>query len=544
MKKIILAITYAFCVISIFFIGAAMFFIAETKDAVFDDKKLKRSYSHCEIYAADGAALDETQSDVYVTIDTLPENVKKSFIAIEDKRFYEHNGVDPRSVLRALKNNLLSSSVKEGGSTISQQLIKNVFLSSEKTISRKLKEIKLTYILENKYTKDEILELYLNNVYFGEGAYGIYEASEKYFGITPDKLDLCQSALLAALVKAPSFYDPYVNMDAAKSRRDLVIDKMAEQNYIAEDDVKELKKSDIILNNTKNYDRGVTVGIMKEAKGLLGLNAAADLDGYKIYTSIDRELCSAIPTPKDYGIDTNYTILVSDNKAKRLIAASYNVTDLKRCPASSAKPWLIYAPAIEERAITEATKIDDSKTDFNGYTPSDFGEKYYGFISAKECLAKSLNVPAVKIATCIGLDKISEYAKKMNITYDNDDLSVAIGNLAGGITVNQLLDAYTVFSNDGFFYHSSPIEKIVDKNGYTVYKRKEKERKVFSDGTAFIINDMLKETVKSGTAKKLSSLGYEICAKTGTNGDKNGNTDAYCVAYTPEYTVVVWLGNN
>ena len=234
--------------------------------------------------------------------------------------------------------------------------------------------------------------------------------------------------------------------------------------------------------------------------------------------------------------------MVTDNKTSQIKAYYSSVGEIKRNPASTAKPWLIYAPAIEENLISEATKILDEKTSFNGYSPENYGNKYYGYVSAKDALIKSLNVPAVKLGSMLGLEKIKEYAKSLGVDYTNDDLSVSLGNLSGGITLQQLSDAYSAFSNNGYLKNSYFISKIQNSKSKTVYENNQVSKRVFSDSTTFLINDALKACAKYGTADKLKDLKFEVCAKTGTNGNENGNQDAYCVAYTTNHTVVVWMG--
>ena len=283
--------------------------------------------------------------------------------------------------------------------------------------------------------------------------------------------------------------------------------------------------------------------IVNEALELLNLTSSSDLNGYKIYTDIKKDLQNRIPTAQDYSLNNDYTTLIVNNATGKIIGYRSSVGQLKRCPASSAKPWLIYAPAIENNLICEATKLLDEKTNFGGYSPSNYGDKYYGYVSAKFALAKSLNIPSVKLAETLGSATIRSYAKKLGIEYSNDDLSVGLGNLSGGITLSQLVSAYSPFSNNGNFKKIGFITEIISSDGKKVWSDNNILEKVFSPATSYIINDMLYETAKKGTAKKLSELNFKVCAKTGTNGDKNGNTDAYCVAYTPEYTVATWFGN-
>ncbi len=544
MKKLLTAVAFITALIIAAFISCCFYYIAITSSVKFDESKLSGAAQSCAVFDGDGERVDFGSYSEYVEIKNIPENLKNSFIAIEDKRFYTHNGVDYRSMLRATKNNFFSGKIKEGASTISQQLVKNAFLSGEKTVNRKLCEIKLARQLEKRYSKNEILEMYLNKIYFGNGAYGVAAAAKTYFGKTTEELTLSECATLAAVVKAPASYDPYSYADKCKNRRNLVLKEAFSQGYINESEYEDAVKRDLTLK-TQNSSRenAFAAEAINRAMEILRLSSADDLNGFRIYTSVKKSALECISSASDYSLNSNYACVITDNKSGKIIAYKSDIGALKRCPASSAKPWLIYAPALQEKIITEATKILDEKTDFGGYSPSNYGDKYYGFINVKDALCKSLNVPAVKIAESLGSEKIRYYAKKSGVEYTNDDLSVALGNLSGGITIFQLASAYSSFSRGGDYTDYSLIDKIVSPKGKVIYEAKETYEKVFSRGTCDVINDMLYETAKSGTAKKLNTLPFAVCAKTGTGGNKNGNTDAYCVAYTPDYTVVVWLGN-
>ena len=544
-RKIFKVTLLFFLILTVLASAAVFWFLSVTKDVKFDESKLASKNATPFVMYDDGTEIVGDDNLDYVNIAGIPKYVKDAFISIEDRRFYSHGGIDVKSFFRAIKNNILSFSAKEGASTISQQLVKNTFLSSEKTVERKMKELKLTLELERRYSKDKILEMYLNTVYFGEGAYGINKAAKTYFGKDVGELDECEGATLAGLVKAPSYYDPKVNPDECLKRRNIVLLKMESENYLDHKTSQKLREYPINLTNSNNeirlselYDM-----ITDEATKVLKLSSALQLKGCKIYTSVNKALSEKLSVASDYGLDTNFSSIVVDNESARIIGVSTDVGNIRRCPASAAKPWLIYAPAIEEKIITEATKILDEKTNFNGYIPSNYGDKYYGFTSVKECLSKSLNVPSVKIAEMVGLDKIKLYAEKLNISYENNDLSVAIGNLSGGITLSELLGAYVPFSCGGFYKAPTLIDKIIDENGKTIYKKNDKKIKYISEETAYIIDDMLKEGAKNGTAKLLSKLNFEVYGKTGTNGNKSGNTDAYCIAFTKKYSVGVWLGN-
>lgn len=544
--KILLKILSAIFALAVFAAaGAVIWYFAVTADTKFDETKLVKKTSACEVFDSDNKKIEEKTDYDYVSLEKIPEITRKAFIAVEDKRFYSHNGLDYIGIFRAAVKNVFSGKLKQGGSTISQQLVKNLFLTGDKTIERKFKEIKLTEILEKRYSKDEILELYLNSVYFGKGIKGISEAAKRYFQKDVEELTLGESALLAGIIKSPAKYNPVDNFDNSVKRKNLILKIMASEKIISQKEYENSKNSDIIINFKTNYDtRSELLSYIKaEAMDRLGLEKEEDLNGYKIYSSVNKKSLSYVGSPKDYSLSCDYTAMIVDIEKKKITSFSSSSGDLKRCPASTAKPWLVYAPAIEEKLITVATKIKDEKISYGGYSPANPDGKFHGYVNAKEALSKSYNIPAVKIADSLGMKKIKEYAKKMNVEFSNDDLSVSLGNLSGGITLTKLVSCYSPFVNGGNYNEYGIIDKIVSPKNKVVYEgNAAKEEKVFSDSTAFLVNDILKESVKSGTAKRLN-FPFEICAKTGTNGSKKGNIDAYCVAYTTGHIVAVWLGN-
>ena len=524
-----------------------MYYQVVTADVYPDESKLETINPVCLIYDADGHIVTNSKSTSFEHEENIPDKLKYAFIAIEDKRFYSHNGIDPKAILRAVKNNVKNGGIKEGASTITQQLVKNVYLSGEKTLNRKLKEIKLASIIEKKYTKDEILELYLNKIYFGEGAYGIKKAAEIYFGKECKNLTLEECATLAAIVKAPTFYDPFIHPDTCLDRRNLVLKEMLKQKEISETEYSAAKSKPITLtekirDDTKNF----TDEIIAEALKIIKSDSASDLSGYKIYCGISSDYQSVIPAPTLPDEVKDYSVLITENISGQIVGYRSTTGMIKRVPASAAKPWLVYAPAIEENLISEATKILDEKTDFGGYSPSNANKTYAGYVNVKDALSKSLNIPTVKIANALGMDKIKNYAEKLEIEFTNNDLSVALGNLTGGVTLSELSSAYSPFTCDGQYKRSQFISKIISPSGKTIYDRDNEKvpTQVFSPGTCYIINDILRETARNGTAKKLASLPFAVYAKTGTNGTSSGNSDAYCIAYTQDYTVSVWLGNS
>ena len=546
MKRIFKISAFIFLSFATVFSSAALLFFHVTRDAVFDENKFVRPAERTLFFDGEGNKMNSHRDgeSLFVSISDLPPHVKHAFISIEDKRFYSHHGVDYRRIAGAALNNLKKHGFSEGASTISQQLIKNTHLSGEKTIARKLKEIKLTRVLERRFKKDKILETYLNTIYFGEGAYGVERGAQVYFGKSAKDLSVEEAAVLAAVIKAPAYYSPRVDPESAKKRRNLVLRCMSEQGYIDEKTYASAKNADIIVDFEKTDHSAPYLSFAEsELETILQGTHHGFYEGLSVYTYFDEKcsetlLCELSDTP----VDCDHAAIVCDNRSHGIIAAACTAGLIKRCPASTVKPWLVYAPAIYEKEITEATKILDEKTDFNGFCPSDYGDVYSGYVSAKEALSKSLNVPAVKIANAFGMEKIKSYSGKMNVKA-GDGLGSALGAIDGGMTLKEICDCYSVFSGEGEFTERKFIRKIIAKNGKILYENHPKAIRVFDGGTAYIINDCLKECAQNGTAKKLGSARLPLCAKTGTNGNECGNFDAYTISYSPEFTLGVWLGN-
>ncbi len=534
------------CLIAVLFSAAAVFSHV-TSNARFDPNKLTESSTVLTFYDETQTAIPyaEQKQSIPVKLDDLPPHTANAFIAIEDKRFYSHKGIDYRRIAGAALNNVKSKALSEGASTISQQLIKNTHLSGEKTLKRKLKEIKLTSILERRYSKKEILQAYLNTIYFGEGAYGIERAAQTFFNISATDLSVAQSALLAAVIKAPSAYSPYKNEQKALHRRNTVINCMLSQGYISKVSAENAKAEPIAISDKQQIGTNKTYlyYAKNEVEDILHSRGFDLYDSYQIVTYLDTGASQIINEEiSDQLKNTDYCGILIDNKTHSVKAIVSSCGMFKRSPASTVKPWLIYAPCIDTKTVTSATKICDEPTDFNGYKPTNYGDKYYGYVSVKEALSKSLNIPAVKLADSLGINKIKEYANKMNVSIQ-DGLGVALGSIDEGMTLKEICDCYSVFLNEGSFFDSVFVKKITDSKGKTVYEHKPKSTKVFQEGTAYIINDALKDCAVSGTAKKLSDAGLSLQAKTGTNGNSAGNSDAYCISYSPTDTLGIWLGN-
>lgn len=522
---------------------ASVFFII-TKDAKLDESKLLAVENSVEIYDGKDNLVSEASyigNRKAIRSEDLNDYTINAFISIEDKRFYSHNGLNYLRMGKAFLKNILSRSFKEGASTISQQLVKNTHLTSEKTLKRKLKEIKLTKQLEKKYSKKKIMEMYLNTIYFGHNCFGIANASEYYFGKNPSELTVGESAALAGLIKSPNTYSPFNDSERCLKRRNLVLSKMSEQNYLNNTDYCSALTEALPEKSHTENDNPYLDEALKEVDAM-GDNY--DLYGkIKVYTYLDCKLQKFISNI-DGGISSDLSICIGDNE-KKGIKAYYSTLNeqIRRQPGSTIKPLLVYSPAIEEKLITPATPIKDEKINFNGYSPSNFGNEYKGYISARRALSESVNVPAVKILNSLGINTACKYADKLElpITEKDKSLALALGGMNEGFTLKELVSAYGTFSNSGNFQKYDFVRKI-EKDGKIIYEKKENERKIFSEDTVSLINDILHDATKTGTAKKLKDLPFWIYAKTGTCGNNEKNTDAYTVSYTSSDTVGIWMG--
>ncbi|MBQ8427390.1 MAG: transglycosylase domain-containing protein, partial [Clostridia bacterium] len=525
-------------------IGLFTFYTVITINVKLDKEKLVNMERVVSYYDNNGNKFAEESGGIAVTdISKIPTHVKNAFISIEDKRFYEHNGIDYRGLLRATFNNIKSFSFKEGASTISQQLIKNTHLTNEKTLKRKLSEIKLAKELERNYSKEEILEKYLNTIYFGNGCYGITQASNYYFNKTPEFLDVNEGAILAAMIKAPSHYSPITNMDKCFKRKNLVLLEMKNQGYITDSEYLINSNKEISIKEENNSTNINFLTLARNEYDALIKNCPYKSNNFNVYTSFNPQLQQILDEEKLVnGEYDNSNIIL--NKQCDVVAFQSTCTPLLRQPGSTLKPLLVYAPAIETDTVFSCSPILDEKTDFNGYVPSNYNDNYYGYVSVKESLAKSLNTCAVKILNYVGVDKAKYYLEKTDIKLDESDnsLCLALGATAKGVSLTDLSSSYSVFLNEGNFYSASCINKITADNNEIIYQKKKLARQIFSNETVSILNDMMEYTVTNGTAKKLSYCNIPLYAKTGSVGNKDGNTDAYTISYTSEYILSSWCG--
>ena len=532
----------------ILFIITSMFvaYSVITKGAVLDSSKLKGSGQHVTILDDNGNELTNASLEIQkksVSVNKLQPHTINAFIASEDRKFYKHNGLNYKRMLKALLKNISSHSFKEGASTISQQLIKNTHLSSDKTIKRKLKEIKLTKKLEKRYSKDEILEMYLNTIYFGHNCYGLQSAAEFYFNKKAEELDLSESATIVGLLASPNNYSPFKNPEKSLKRRNIVLKSMYDCGYIDETAYVEAVNTTINTEQKAMQDKyGSYLSAVFDELEEIDFDHYRLTDGCIIKTYLDSEAQSCIES-LDYPCDN--AVIITDNQSGGVKAYKTTINGAKRQPGSTAKPIFVYGPAIEEKYLSPFTKILDEKVNFNGYTPENYDKKYHGYVTVTNSIKNSYNIPAVKTLNAITVNTSEKYLTAMGISLDDDEknLSLALGGMKYGLSIKELADKYSVFPRGGRFVPSRFIKEIVSKDGKVLYKNDFVGSRVFSEGTCSLMNEILIETSKSGTAKKLKEFSFDVATKTGTCGNSDGNTDAYAVSYTSENCFAVWLGD-
>ena len=507
--------------------------------------------------------LHGVQDRTWVSISELQPSTVYAFISAEDARFFEHEGVDVIRIAGAIVADIKAGSYVQGASTISQQLIKLSHLTSEKTISRKAEEAALAYEMERQYSKEDILEMYLNYVYFGGGYYGIEAAAEGYFGVHASDLTLDQSAMLAGILKSPSGYAPHINYAASINRRNNILRLMRDYGYITDDEKKQAsaRRPTILHDKREEYSGYYTDAVTKSAAALMGITVDELIrGGYSIYSAMDSDIqhyCEEMFKNGELfpAEDSEAAIVVLEPSTGMVVAMvggrsytggiSFNrATDIRRQPGSVIKPVIAYAPAFEYLNYTAADMILDEETTFADYTPSNYGNKYYGWVTVREAVTKSLNVPAVKTLSEVGVERAKDFAKRCGIEFDDkdDSLTLALGGFTYGVSPLQIAGAYSCFASGGIYNTPTLIKKITDRNGLTVYEYRQDSRRVMSEANAYILTSMLKSVVTEGTGHRLNTLDIPIAGKTGTVGLANGNRDAWMAGYTPEYTAVVWQG--
>ncbi|WP_411734959.1 PBP1A family penicillin-binding protein [Paenibacillus sp. M2] len=502
--------------------------------------------------------------------DDIPELVKQAFVATEDKRFYDHQGVDIWSIGRAAVKDVMARSMVEGGSTLTQQLAKNMFLSRDKTFFRKATEVSIAMALERKYTKDEILTMYLNRIFFGHQRYGIKAASEFYFGEKDlNKLELWEIATLAAMPKGPSAYNPVSNPNDSKARRGVVLQLMYEQGYITKEEMDKAKAVDYNYKRPEKdqkYQAFIDY-VLREAERVTGKTEDdLNIGGYKIYTTMDAQAQTAMETAftddnlfeaskDDQQVQGSMVIMNHENGSLVALLGGRDyqtkgysrVTQSRRQPGSAFKPIVSYAPALESGNYSANSSLSNAKQCFGNYCPGNL-HGYSSTISMTEAITKSENIPAVWLLDKIGVNTGINFAKSVGIQLTDEDknLAIALGGLSKGTNTLEMAQAYSAFANLGEYRQAYSIKEIKDSAGKTTYKHDNSDTtRVMSEQNAYQLTQMLQNVVNDGTGRS-ARLDRPVAGKTGTVqsgiSGNSANRDVWFVGYTPEWTAAVWMG--
>ncbi len=524
-----------------------------------DVQKLTSLNNGIKVYSASGtdSTLYNTNRSI-VEIETLPKHVIDAFVDVEDKRFYTHNGYDLKRIAKAFFVNMSTNSKTQGASTISQQLIKNALLSNEKTYSRKIKELVLSIKMEKQFSKDEILEMYLNTIYFGSNAYGIENASKTYFNKSANELTVNETCCLAGLIKSPNKYSPKLNYNNSIQRKNIVANLMLQQGDITTQQYNEVLNSELSISTSNNNNQSYEQQAILEACSLLNIsereliNKQYSIITYKDDTLqnetsiINKKILNSTKEVNSLQLDSSSIVL--DNNGHVLVYytnSNYDINNIKRQPASLIKPLAVYLPCLTHNILSPANTILDEPINYSGYIPKNADGKFHGYVSVREALAQSYNIPAVKSLDYVGLNKAKYTLEKLGINISNSDLnlSLALGGMKNGISLLDLTNAYSIIANMGINKGYTFINKILDRNGKVIYSSQDFQEQVVNSDDCFLLTDMLKDTVKYGTAKRLNELNLNIASKTGTAGNANGNTDLYNVTYSTEHTILTWIAN-
>ena len=512
--------------------------------------------------------LHSDQNRLPIDINKVPQNLQNAFIAAEDNRFYEHIGIDPIGIFRAIFANLTNRGIAQGGSTITQQLAKNAFLSQEQTLKRKIQEAMLALEIEHKYSKKEILEMYMNQIYFGQGAYGIQTAAKTYFNKDVNELTLTQCAMLAGLPKSPNYYSPFNNLNEAKKRKNVVLDQMVKYGYVSAAEAEDAKNQDLGLSKShQSKEADEYASFIDYASQQVAKKYGDDAlykEGLKIYTTMDVDKQHAAVRamrnlPNNYTDENGLTqpqaaIVSIDPKTGHILAMvggrgqdSFNRASMAvRQPGSAFKPF-VYLTALQHD-MTPDTTMDDQPVTYGSWSPKNAGGSYSGTMTLSDALAHSVNTIAVQLADKVGTKNIIANAKKMGITTldaKDDNLAMALGGLTKGVTPLEMASAYGTFANKGVHVKPTAIVKILDRNGNVLedastLEKEETKTRVMSEREAYEMTTMLEGVIDHGTGTA-AAIGRPAAGKTGTTDD---NKDAWFVGYTPDIVTAVWIGDD
>lgn len=541
------------------------------------------------IKASNGTIISEIYRPVNrINLDSrdIPAFLKELFILSEDQHFYDHLGFDLPSMGRAFAINMKANDIEQGASTITQQLARNIFLTTEKTYNRKLSELLYAYEIERKYTKEEILELYVNAIYFQNGAYGIEAASRLYFQKQTNELSKAQLAFLASIPNNPSLYDPFVHFDQTKKRQERLIDQLSQQHFISLEEAEKIKSEPILIKTEKeridlfpDYVTYVEVELKEliaQQEGFTEKLASADKQGKErieaaLSKRVEEVIASGIiiETALDMTIqerakkaverrlpydDIEGAAAVINHENHQLIALiggkNYKKYEFNRGfqayrqPGSAIKPLLVYAPYLERTNASLTKTISAAPFCKNGYCPQNYGGARYGMVTLERAFINSYNTPAVRLLDSVGIENAFMDLANFNfakVSKSDHALPAAIGGFSSGMTPLELTSAYTVFANSGTYQPTRAIRKVTDLKGKVLYSWNDNSVQVWSENTTDKIRQLMKKTVQSGTAQKAYLSNGYAGGKTGTTNDFK---DYWYIGLTDQYTAGVWVGKD
>ena len=561
--------------IAILIMSVYLFYLAKTTKVGELESGLREA---TVIYDKNGeeAGRISSQKGTYLDLENISPYVVDALISTEDRSFYSHHGFDIKGIARAGVRMVTRGNLSGGGgSTITQQLAKNAYLTIDQTFSRKAKELFLAIEIEKKYTKDEILAMYLNTSYYGSGVWGVQDAARKYFGVDAINLTVGQAATLVGLLKGPSIYNPLDDPEAATDRRNTVLSLMVDNGKLSQEIATQESQyavADMLYDTYQQTDAGYQYpyyfdAVLNEAEREYDLDDEEVMNrGYKIYTSLDQNY--QINMQETYAQDGNFPPNAEDGTLVQSASVALDprtggvqalvgrrgdhtfrgysfATDMKRSPGSTIKPLSVYAPALESGYLPDSILRDEPQ---EYYKAKNYSDTYAGEVPMYQAVAQSLNLPAVWLLHEIGLDKGYNKAKEFGLPLTKSDKywGVALGGLEHGASPMTMAGAYGVFANGGTLYKPHLITKIVDSTGAVIVDNTQpRGKQIISQETADQMTSMLLGTFSNGTAVSANPAGYTVAGKTGTtetNFDATKNNDQWIVGYTPDVVISTWLG--
>lgn len=487
-----------------------------------------------------------------IRADNLPKHVTDAVVYTEDRRFYQHHGFDVVSFVRAMLANLFAGRYAQGGSTITQQVAKNLFLTNQKTISRKVQELLLAFWLEHKFTKEQILSLYLNRVYFGNGAYGIEAAANRYFQKNSTDLNVLEGAILAGMLKAPSRYNPIVSKEKALERAKIVLGILRDSGKLNDNGYSQALRLPIGREKPAKVQNGLYFADAAYTE-VLDVIGDPEKDIY-VMTTLDQELqekASAvlqknIADAKEKNVSQGAVVIMDKNGAIKAMVGgvSYSKSQFNRANQALRQPGsafktIVYLTAAED-GMTAKDMIEDKPINIKGWRPENHDKKYYGEVTTRFAFANSLNLATLDLAKKTGISKIRKMAKKLGIsTPINNDLSIALGT--SEVKVIDMATAYAVIANGGYAVWPHMLEEIYSNDGYQLYQREQGEnRRIVSEEAVVTMKKLMREVFKTGTGR-FARIEREAFGKTGTSQD---NRDAWFIGFDDELITAVWVGND